>query len=134
MAKKLTTTIARALAEKVREKLKESVQGLDTSVCKQVKSTKEWKEMVKLNEEKKKITERMAALEHTLETTHTTGVISVDVCTYSSGSLELRVRENYNVASVEAIKDSILIEDYLSDGTETAEQLVERITNKLLKP
>lgn len=133
MSKKMTPTIARALAEKIREKLKVSVLGMDTKVCAKVQSTKEWKEIVKLHTERKKTNDRIDALEKSIRTTYSTGVMDVRVSTYSTGP-ELRVQENYNVASVEAIKDTLLIEDYMSGGTETAEQLIERITNKLLKP
>jgi hypothetical protein len=35
--------------------------------------------------------------------------------------------------SLEAIKNSILIEDYMLGGTETAEELVERVTKQFLE-
>lgn len=132
MSKKMTTTIARALAEKVRTKLKDAVTGMDTKVKAKITSSKEWKELAKLQLEKQKIVNQMSVIEETIRKTYTTGVMDVQVSVYSTGP-ELRIRENYNVSSVDAIKDTILIEDYLSGGTETAEQMIERITQQLLK-
>lgn len=133
MSKKMTTPIARALAEKVRAKLQDAVTGMDTAVKEKIIASKEWKEMVKLSEEKRKIAEKMDVIEKSIEKKYTQGVLDVQVSIYNSGP-ELRVRENYNVASVDAIKDTILIEDYLSGGAETAETMIERITQQLLKP
>lgn len=129
----MTTPIARALAEKVRAKLQDAVTGMDTAVKEKIIASKEWKEMVKLSEEKRKIAEKMDVIEKSIEKKYTQGVLDVQVSIYNSGP-ELRVRENYNVASVDAIKDTILIEDYLSGGAETAETMIERITQQLLKP
>lgn len=132
MSKKMTTTIAKALAEKVRAKLAEQVSGTDTKIRKTVVASKEWKQYLKIYAEKKAIIEKANALEKEIKDKYTTNVAKVDVYTYSNSGPELRVYENQKVVSIDSIKDTILIEDYLSGGTETAEQMIERITQQLL--
>lgn len=134
MSKKLTPTIAKALAEKVRANLKAKLVGADTQVRQAAESSKEWKRLVKLYEERKKIVDEMNSLSTEIEKKYSTDVASVSVSVYSTHSPELRVRENSLIVSLESIRDTILIEDYMSGGTETPEEMIERITNKILNP
>lgn len=132
MAKKLTPTIARALAEKVLVELRTKVNGMEDSIKKKIYSSKEWKEYVKLYQERKKISDRIDTLQRVIKDTHTNNVAKVDIYTYSNNP-EVRIYDNGKNVSLDAIKDTILIEDYMSGGTETAEELINRITTKLLK-
>lgn len=133
MSRKMTPTIARALAEKVRVKLSEQVTGTDAKIKKIIESSTEWKAYLKLAIEKKAISEKLQNAENAIKSKHTSNIARIDIYSYNNSGPEIRVYENQKVVSVDSIKDTILIEDYLSGGTETAEEMIERITKQLLK-
>ena len=130
MSKKLTTTIARALAEKVRAELVARNKDTATTLKKKVESSKEFKELTKIMAQVNDLEKRKAELRDYLNHQFSTKVADVSVSLYNSVP-SVYVREQSS-ASVDNIKDLILIEDYMSDSTtESAEDLIKRIADKL---
>ena len=128
MSKKMTTTIARALAERVREELKKKTAVLSDQLKKKVEASKEYKEYMKLVKEQIAIESKLKDLRYTIESTYSTPIAHVSV--YSGGSVSVY---DSKTSSVEGIRDMILIEDYLSAGPETTEELVNRLVDQLSK-
>lgn len=128
MAKKLTTTIARALAEKVRQELKKHTEKLSNDTKAKVAASKEHKEYMRLVKQTDELNAKRNALCKSIEAKFSTDIMHISL--YSSGNISVY---DGSKSSVDGIRDLILIEDYLSDGTETAEQLVDKLVKKLLK-
>lgn len=127
MSKKLTPAIARILAERVREELKKQTVVLSTQLKKKVEASKEHKEYLKLVKQESEIQNKMKDLRNTIESRYSIPLAHVSL--YSSGNITIYDTKS---SSVEGIRDMILVEDYLSGGTETAEQLVDKLVKKLL--
>lgn len=129
MAKKLTSTIAKALAEKVRHELKQHTSKLSADLKAKVEASKEHKEYMKVQKQIEELHVKQRTLAESMQNKFSTKIAQINI--YSSGNISVYDTNN---ASVEGIRDLILIEDYLSDGTETTEQLIDRMVAKLIKP
>lgn len=130
MSKRLTPTIARALAEKVRAVLvKRNVHTAEALRAK-VEASKDYKELAKTMTQIIELEKKKTQLKNNLNEKFSTKIADVSINTYSS-TPSVSVREHAS-ASTESIKDMILIEDYMSDGSgESAEDLINRIADKL---
>ena len=130
--KKLTPTIARALAEKVRAELKSRNENTATSIENKIKNSKEYKQLCKLKEQYRALETQMSDLKKALEDKHSTKVADVHLSSYSNQpTYSIYVREHAS-ASVESIKDMILIRDYLSgDITMSPDDLIKSIADEL---
>ena len=133
MAKKLTPTIATALAERVREKLKLNANEVSKALIEKGKKNKNYKEFCKLEDQIAKLQEQSSLLKKAFENEMSTPIAKVYVSGYRPGNYGISITEK-DQSSVDKIKGLILLEDYVSDGKETIEQLVDRITTKLLTP
>lgn len=129
--KKLTPTIAKALAEKVRAELKTRNKGTAETLEKKVESSKLYKELVLTMSKITDLEEKKQTLKKELEDNFSTKISDVGLSVYGE---KPRISVNYHAAfSVDSIKDMILIEDYMSDDTKTPEEFVKFIADKLSK-
>ena len=128
--KKMTPVIAKALAEKVRAELVARHKGSSEAIVKKVESSKLYKELLLTITKMEELESKKQALRKEIEDNFSTKISDVGVSNYHS---KPHVSVNYHSSfSVDSIKDLILIEDYFSTGSDTTEELVERITDKLL--
>jgi hypothetical protein len=129
--KKMTPVIAKALAEKVRAELVARNKTAHAALEKKVESSKLLKELKltisKIHELENKKTE----LKKEIEETYSTKVSDVTISMYGQGP-SVYIRE-HAFASVESIKDMVLIEDYMADGNQTPEEFINYIADKLSK-
>ena len=131
--KKLTPTIAKALAEKVRAELKSRNEHTASSIQNKIKSSKEYKQLCKLKEQYLALETQMADIKKAIEEKHSNRIADVHLSCYSSRtSYDIYVREHAS-ASVESIKDMILIEDYMSESALSSEEFINLIVEKLTK-
>lgn len=131
MSKKLTPTIAKALAEKVRAELVVRHKGSTETITKKVEASKLYKELLLSIKKIEELEEKKQSLRKEIEEQFSTKMSDVGVSAYHS---EPHVSVNYRSAfSVDSIKDMILIEDYMSDDTKTPEEFVKFIADKLSK-
>ena len=131
MSKKLTPTIAKALAEKVRAELIVRHKGSTETLIKKVEASKLYKELILSIKKIEELEEKKQSLRKEIEENFSTKMSDVGVSAYHSTP---HVSVNYRSAfSVDSIKDMILIEDYMSDDTKTPEEFVKFIADKLSK-
>ena len=129
--KKLTPTIAKALAEKVRAELVVRHKGSTETITKKVESSKLYKELLLTIKKIDDLDEKKQVLRKEIEENLSTKMYDVGVSSYHSTP---HISVNYRSAfSVDSIKDMILIEDYMSDDTKTAEEFVNYIADKINK-
>ena len=131
MSKKLTPTIAKALAEKVRAELVVRHKGSTETITKKVESSKLYKELLLTIKKIDELDEKKQSLRKEIEENFSTKMSDVGVSSYHSTP---HISVNYRSAfSVDSIKDMILIEDYMSEDTKTPEEFVKFIADKLSK-
>jgi len=131
MSKKLTPTIAKALAEKVRAELVVRHKGSTETITKKVESSKLYKELILTIKKIDELDEKKQVLRKEIEENLSTKMYDVGVSSYHSTP---HISVNYRSAfSVDSIKDMILIEDYMSENTKTPEEFVKFIADKLSK-
>lgn len=131
MSKKLTPTIAKALAEKVRAELVVRHKGNTETLTKKVESSKLYKELLLTIKKVDELEEKKQSLRKEIEENFSTKMSDVGVSAYHSSP---HISVNYRSAfSVESIKDMILIEDYMSEDAKTPEEFVKFIADKLSK-
>ena len=129
--RKLTPTIARALAEKVRAELVARNATNREALTKKIETSKIYKELCKVVSQQKEIEEKKRELVNQINETFSNKVSDVSISMYSSDRIpNISIRETAK-ASIENIKDMILIEDYLSNGGETTEEIIARIADQL---
>jgi hypothetical protein len=129
--KKLTPTIAKALAEKVRAELVVRHKGSTETITKKVESSKLYKELLLTIKKIDELEEKKQVLRKEIEENLSTKMYDVGVSSYHSTP---HISVNYRSAfSVDSIKDMILIEDYMSEDTKTPEEFVKFIADKLSK-
>lgn len=131
--KQMTPTLAKALANQVQASLIKKINAPETadSIRNTIEKTKEWKKYVKIKAEIKSLTHAAEELSRELEVKYSNEFVKIDIHCWNDPWV--RVQERYQYRSLEFIRDVILVEDYTSSGTETSEELIERISNKLLK-
>jgi hypothetical protein len=130
MSKKLTPVIAKALAEKVRAELVARHKGSTENLVDKVQSSKLYKELLSTISKISELEERKQDIRKEIENKYSTKISDVSVSAYHS---KPNISVNYHASfSVESIKDLILIEDYMSDDTKTAEEFITFIADKIL--
>jgi hypothetical protein len=129
--KKMTPTIAKALAEKVRAELVARNKTAHAALEKKVESSKLLKELKLTISKIYELENKKAELKKEIEETYSTKVSDVTISVYGQGPT-VYIRE-HAFASVESIKDMVLIEDYMADGNQTPEEFIKYIADKLSK-
>jgi hypothetical protein len=129
--KKLTPTIAKALAEKVKQELQKRNKNLSETLKTKVESSKEFKVYLKLQNELEILDKKKEELRKSIIEKYSSNLCDVSIPTYSHKT-EVYVRDTIYL-SVESIKDMILIEDYMSEAAMTSEEFVNLIVEKLTK-
>lgn len=129
--KPLTKAIATMLAEKVRQKLAEQTLDWSSKYKDKLEKSKEFKEYIKLWEQREVISSRMSALSEQFSQNNTTDLAKVTINSYSSKAPTISIRES-NKVSVEGIRDMLLLEDYFSNSTVTPEEMVDVVVKKLI--
>jgi hypothetical protein len=128
--KKLTPIIAKALAEKVRAELVARHKGSSEILITKVESSKLYKELLLTIAKIEELEVKKQVLRKEIENNFSTKISDVGVSSYHS---KPHVSVNYHASfSVDSIKDMILIEDYMSDDTKTAEEFITYIADKIL--
>lgn len=129
--KKMTPTIAKALAEQVRDELRKNASSHAEKLKQSIKSSKEYKQLCKCDEQMAELRTKIDDLRTAIQDKHSSMIADVSVYSYRSGEQSINIRETAMV-SVEGIKNMILLDDYFSDTTDTPEQLVKRIVDKII--
>lgn len=130
MSKKMTTTIAKALAEKVRAELVARNKSTSDGIKSKIQKSKDYKDLLKVNSQIHELEKKRSELKDTIQENHSNKIADVSISLYSSSDPSIYIREKAS-ASVDGIKDLILIEDYLSDDTKTLEEFINLIIEKL---
>lgn len=128
MSKKMTPAIATALANQVSSKLSKEVNIVKGSIEEKVKESKEYKQLIKLYEDHKNISQKINDLKEVIENKHKTSLINVNI--YYNNSVS--VYENSSNINVSKIKDRILLADYLSSSPVSTEELVDSIVDEII--
>jgi len=130
MSKKLTTTIARALAEKVRAELIARNKGTSEAIKAKIEKSKDFKELLKIDNQIHELEAKRSELKNSIQEGNSTKIADVSISLYSRDKPCIYIREHVS-ASVDSIKDMILIEDYMAGDTKTPEEFVKFIADKL---
>lgn len=128
--KRLTTNIARMLAQKVNEKIREKIIDHKKALTPKILASKEMKEFVKLEnemrtlttkieEKRKQISDKFNKDGYYVRVFFNQGQGAVDISTSMHSSYE--------------IADMLMLEDHFSDGSTTAEEIVDKVADRLLK-
>lgn len=132
--KKLTVPVARALAEQVvsriKAKRKAEIKAAETAY----KSLKEYKELVKKVKALDKAEEEVQRAKDALKEKAVFGKVYPTGSSYSRNSDGIRGLEfghEGGTLNVDDIKNQILIQDFVSEEGETAEQLIDRLVAQL---
>lgn len=128
--KRLTTNIARMLAQKVCEKLREKAKEYEKTLRPKVLASKEMKEFVKLENELRNVTTKIDEKRKQITDKFNKDGYHVRVF-FSGGKGEVQI--NTSMYSTFEIADMLMLEDHFSDGSTTAEEIVDKIADKLLK-
>ena len=129
MAQKiLTATIIKAISKQVSEQLSKKAKELEKVTRDKVTASKEYKQLLRLDEEQKQLTERKEKLKQEIVAKYSIPILSINV--YDN---HVMVSESYRNVCSDRIRDMLLIEEYLSDGSETPEELINRIVLKMMK-
>jgi bifunctional ADP-heptose synthase (sugar kinase/adenylyltransferase) len=127
MAQKiLTSSVIKAISNKVSEQLSKEAKSLVKEVRNKITASKEWKQLLKLDEEQKELTEKKEKIKQEIHSKYSTPILSIDVF-----DNHVIVSESYRGFSSDRVRDMILIEEYLSDVSETPEELINRIVLKM---
>lgn len=130
--KRLTPTLAKALAEQVREELKRKASSHAETIKSTIKSSKDYKQLVKYEQQANEIRSKIDEIRHSIQEKHSTILADVSIYSYRSNEFSISIRETAMV-SVDGIKNMILLDDYFSNSSDSPEQLVQRIVQKIIK-
>lgn len=129
--KKMTPTIAKALAEQVRDELRKNASSHAEKLKQSIKSSKEYKQLCKSDEQMAELRTKIDELRTAIQDKHSSMLADVSIYSYRTGEQSITIRETAMV-SVDGIKNMILLDDYFSDETDTPEELVQRIVDKII--
>ena len=133
-SKKLTLTIARILAERVREKLSTTSKIVGEKHKEKILASKEYADFEKLRAQEREIRTKLKKLEEKIVDKHSTPMMKVKVSTmYLERPATICISENQAV-TVDSIRDMIILEDHFAESTITHEEIVDKIVAKFLKP
>ena len=128
----ITPTIAKILAQRVREKLSEKLALFAKNQEQKVLASKEFADFEKLREQQRQIRTKIDALENKICKMYSTSVMQVKLNTvYSSQPAEVYLRET-NQICIDSIRDSILLEDYFATSHVTVEEMIDNMVKKYI--
>lgn len=130
MSKKITLTIAKILAEKVREKIALESRKIAEKIKQEGLQSKNYKKYCTLDDKIRKLIAERTKVQKNFENEMSTKIAQVTIQNYN-GSIAIMVREQNN-CSIEGIKNEILLNEYFRENEETLEELVQKIANKFL--
>ena len=130
--KKLTPVLAKALAEQVRDELRKNASSHAEKLKEGIKQSKEYKQLCKFDEQMAELRTKIDDLRTAIQDKHSSMLADVSIYSYRTGEQSITIRETAMV-SVDSIKNMILLDDYFSDTTDTPEELVQRIVQKIIK-
>ena len=132
--KKLTLTIARILAERVREKLSTTAKTNGEKHKEKVLASKEYADFEKLRVQENEIRNKLKKLEEKIVDKYSTPMMKITVQgVYCNRPASISIYENQDV-TVDSIRDMIILEDHFAESTITHEEIVDKIVAKFLKP
>lgn len=129
--KKLTPVLAKALAEQVRDELRKNASSHTEKLKESIKLSKEYKQLCKFDEQMAELRTKIDDLRTAIQDKHSSMIADVSIYSYRTGEQSITIRETAMV-SVDSIKNMILLDDYFSDTTDTPEELVQRIADKII--
>lgn len=135
---KITHTVARILAERVKEKLRlEAKEFCKNYVVDKVKHSKEYVKLVKLVTKRNAIVEKLnkeiSNAEEALKKNHSNSIAKVNVTTYyNSNTPSMGVREADSI-QVEYIRDTILLKDFYADSGLSHDEIVDQLVKEFMK-
>lgn len=130
--KKITYTIAKILAERVREKLSETSMKTAEKHKEKILASKDYAEYEKLRDQEREARSKMKKLEEKIVEKYSTPMMKIRMSAmYADRPASVSISENKAV-TVESIRDSILIEDYFADSPVSHEELVNKMVKKFL--
>lgn len=128
--KRLTTNIARMLAHKVSDKLREKAKEYKNTLAPKVLASKEMKEFIKLEGELRNVTTKIEEKRKQIADKFNKGGYHVRIF-FNNGKGEVDI--STSMYSTYDIADMLMLEDHFSDGSTTAEEIVDKIADRLLK-
>jgi hypothetical protein len=128
MATKITPTIAKALATEVLNKLKVESVSIKAKKEETVKKSADFKQLEKLVKQYKKIQSDVESKLKSIKDKNPNIYIG-----FSTSYGTLTVNAINTVPSYESICNKIIVEGFISNGGETADQFVKRIASEITK-
>lgn len=124
--KKITSTIARILAEKVKTELAKTSQQIGADYKKEIEASKDYKEYQKTIKQINALEDRKNLLRKALYKTYeSNSVMNIDF--YNSG---VSIKASSHLSS-DSIRDMILLEDHFAGDETTQDDIVKAIVAKL---
>ena len=131
-SKKLTLTIARILAERVREKLFKTSHAVADEKKAKILSSKEYKNFEKLRQQERDIRAKIKEAGEKLAEKNSTPLMKVSMNTmYLDRPSTVNITENKNV-SVEFIRDTILLKEHFADSIISHDDIVNELVKEFL--
>ena len=130
--KKITSTIAKILAERVREKLSMLAAKMAETQTEKVMSSKEYVEFEKLRAQEREIANKLKKLEDKISEKYSTPMMKVKMnVMYRERPATVRISENNHV-TVDSIRDSILLDDHFADSTVSHDEIIDNMVKKFI--
>jgi hypothetical protein len=130
--KNITPTLAKILAQRVREKLSETSTLLAEKQKEKVLASKEYAEFEKLREQERQLRKKIDILKNKISEKYSTSLMKVKLNTvYSDKPAAVNISENDKV-SVESIRDSILLDDHFATSPVTVDEMVDKMVKKFM--
>lgn len=130
--KGITSTIAKILAERVRQKLSETSMLLAEKQKEKVMLSTEYAEFEELREQERELRKKIDAFKNKISEKYSTPMMLVKLNTvYSDRPASVSISESQKV-SVESIRDEILIEDYFATSPVTVDEMVEHMVKRFM--
>ena len=137
--KKLTVPVAKAIAEQAKQKINQKVSDEIEVVKNSYKKSAAWKQYLKDMETAKKLREKASADEAKAFEKVRTALKQKNIYVsgvnrdYHSKELYLIFGHSYPSVDIEDIKNKILIDDFVSGGSQTSDQIVDKIVAEFIK-
>lgn len=128
MSKKMTPSIATALANSVSTALVKELKVVKQSAEQNVRDSKEYKQLLKLYKDREELAAKIDQLTDSIQNKYVSGLLTLTI--YSDGRFNFY--EKHHVSSISDIKDRIIIADYLSNAPITAEDLVQAVVTDII--
>lgn len=130
--KGITSTMAKILAERVRQKLSETSMLLAEKQKEKVMLSAEYAEFEELREQERELRKKIDAFKNKISEKYSTPMMLVKLNTvYSDRPASVSISESQKV-SVESIRDEILIEDYFATSPVTVDEMVEHMVKRFM--